>query len=60
MDTNVSLAQPTRATGKACVIVPVYNAAKTIGPLIRQIRSLGLLVMVVNDGSTDHTAQLAA
>lgn len=60
MEANLSLEPPIRSALKLCVIVPVYNAAKTIRPLIQQIQSLGLPAMVVNDGSTDQTAQLAA
>ncbi len=44
---------------RSCVVIPSYNASITIGPLIRQIRQLGLEAVVVNDGSTDHTARIA-
>jgi len=44
---------------KSCVVIPAYNAAKTLGPLIRHIRQLKLDAVVVNDGSTDDTAQVA-
>jgi len=41
---------------RSCVIIPGFNTAGTIGPLVRQIRQLHLDVVVVNDGSTDDTA----
>ena len=44
---------------RSCVVIPSYNAAKTVGPLVRQIQRLGLNAVVVNDGSTDQTARLA-
>lgn len=44
---------------RTCVVVPGYNAASTIGLLIRQIKALGLDVVMVDDGSTDQTAKLA-
>ncbi|MBI3319279.1 MAG: glycosyltransferase [Candidatus Omnitrophica bacterium] len=44
---------------KYCVVIPSYNAAKTVGPLVRHIQRLGLSSVVVNDGSTDQTARLA-
>lgn len=44
---------------KYCVVIPSYNAAKTVGPLVRQVQRLGLSPVVVNDGSTDQTARLA-
>ncbi|MBI3087590.1 MAG: glycosyltransferase family 2 protein [Candidatus Omnitrophica bacterium] len=42
---------------RACVVIPAYNAADTLEPLVRQIKAMGLDVVVVNDGSTDRTAQ---
>lgn len=44
---------------RACVVIPGYNAARTLGPLLHQIKRLGLDAIVVNDGSTDHTAHVA-
>lgn len=44
---------------QACAVIPGYNAAQTIAPLVHQVRRLGLDVVVVNDGSTDQTARLA-
>ncbi len=44
---------------RACVVIPAYNAASTIGPLIRHIHTLSLSAIVVNDGSTDKTAEVA-
>jgi glycosyltransferase involved in cell wall biosynthesis len=45
---------------RSCVVIPAYNAAKTIGPLIHQVKALGLDTVVVNDGSTDRTAEAAS
>ena len=39
---------------KICVIIPVYNHAKTIGAVIDGVLHYGLKVFVVNDGSTDN------
>ncbi len=47
------------STQRYCVIVPAFNAADTIGPLVSRIREAGLLVIVVDDGSTDRTAARA-
>ncbi|MCM8783973.1 MAG: glycosyltransferase family 2 protein [Candidatus Omnitrophica bacterium] len=45
---------------KVCVLIPTYNEAKTIGWLIRRIKELGINeIVVVDDGSTDNTVQLA-
>lgn len=44
---------------RPCVLIPSYNAASTIGALVAQIRRLGFDVVVVNDGSRDHTAEAA-
>ncbi len=45
---------------KACVLIPAYNEAAEIKEVIRQIRQQGLAVVVVDDGSSDNTAQIAA
>ncbi len=44
---------------KTCVIIPSYNEAKEIGKLIKEIIQHGLDVVVVDDGSTDNTPQIA-
>ena len=43
-----------------CVIIPAYQAAKTIGPLLRDIKRQGWPIIVVDDGSRDQTAQTAS
>jgi len=40
-------------------VIPGYNAANTIGPLVQQIKTLGFEAIVVDDGSIDRTAQIA-
>lgn len=47
-------------TDRYCVIIPAYNASKTIGPLVQGVRTQGLPVVVVDDGSRDSTAATAA
>lgn len=44
---------------KTCIIVPTYNEAKSIGELIKQIRSQDFEVIVIDDGSQDNTAEIA-
>lgn len=46
--------------GRYCVIVPAFNAAETIGEVVRGIRQHKLPVVVVDDGSQDATAAVAA
>jgi glycosyltransferase involved in cell wall biosynthesis len=38
----------------------VYNADKTIGPIVRQVKEQHLEAIVVDDGSTDRTAAIAS
>ena len=45
---------------RCCAIIPAYNTAGTIAPLVMQIRQLSVDTIVVNDGSTDQTARVAA
>jgi glycosyltransferase involved in cell wall biosynthesis len=42
-------------TGRFAVVIPVYNHAAAAGSVIDSARSLGLPVIVVDDGSTDGT-----
>lgn len=44
---------------KPCVLIPTYNESKRIGSLIYSIKKLGLEVLVVDDGSTDDTFDIA-
>lgn len=44
---------------KACVIIPSYNVAKTIGRIVQELRKQGLDVLVVDDGSRDSTSEAA-
>jgi len=46
---------------KLSVVIPAYNEAKIIGEVIHKIRQLDSIdeVIVVDDGSTDNTAQVA-
>ena len=46
--------------GRYCVILPAFNAAKTIGQIIDGVKTHGLSVIVVDDGSSDQTAAIAA
>jgi glycosyltransferase involved in cell wall biosynthesis len=47
---------------KVSFIVPAYNEAATIGEVLERVQALGLdaQVIVVDDGSTDETAEIAA
>ncbi|MDD5285868.1 MAG: glycosyltransferase family 2 protein [Desulfuromonadaceae bacterium] len=43
-----------------CILIPAYNAEKTILAVVRECLEHGLPVAVVDDGSTDETADLLA
>ena len=43
-----------------CVLIPAYNAAHTIGNVLIETCRIGMPVVVIDDGSTDGTAQVAA
>ena len=42
-----------------CVIVPAFNEADRIGPVLAGVRLHGIDLVVVDDGSTDRTAEIA-
>ncbi|HDO29644.1 MAG TPA: glycosyltransferase family 2 protein, partial [Desulfobacteraceae bacterium] len=46
------------STMNAAIIIPVYNHEQRIAGVIRQTLALGLPVFVVDDGSTDRTAEI--
>ncbi|MFH2075173.1 MAG: glycosyltransferase family 2 protein [Pseudomonadota bacterium] len=46
------------ATGRFAILIPLYNHAEGIGPVIVRARRMGLPIWVVDDGSTDGTAAL--
>jgi glycosyltransferase involved in cell wall biosynthesis len=47
--------------GPACVIVPALNAALTVGRVVEELRgTLGVPVIVVDDGSADATSDVAS
>ena len=46
---------------KATAIIAAYNEEKTIGPIIDVLKAIPFLnqIVVVSDGSTDHTVDVA-
>ncbi|MBS3907295.1 MAG: glycosyltransferase family 2 protein [Syntrophaceae bacterium] len=44
---------------KVCILIPAYNAAGTIGSVLEKVRSIHLDVIVVDDGSSDQTGEIA-
>jgi len=44
----------------SCVIVPTYGNAATVGDVARRVLAQGLPLIVVDDGSTDGTADVLA
>ena len=46
--------------GRYCVLIPAFQAERTIGPIVRGAKGQGLEVIVINDGSRDQTASVAS
>jgi len=44
---------------KICALIPSFNESGTIGLLVRNVKLVGLDVVVVDDGSVDRTAEIA-
>ena len=47
------------AQGEIAILIPAYNAAHSLRGVIEGIKGSGLSVLVVDDGSTDTTAEIA-
>ena len=43
----------------ACVIIPTYNEAKNIGEVLAEIKQYKIDAVVIDDGSSDSTAEIA-
>ncbi len=43
---------------RLCVLIPAYNAEDTLGEVIEGVKRTHLDIVVVDDGSTDSTAQI--
>jgi UDP-N-acetylglucosamine---dolichyl-phosphate N-acetylglucosaminyltransferase len=56
---NTTHASPPSARRKMAVLIPARNEAATIGQIVSQVSSQGVPVVVVDDGSTDSTADIA-
>ncbi|MGH9437103.1 MAG: glycosyltransferase family 2 protein [Terriglobia bacterium] len=41
------------------VVIPAYNEAQSVGAVVASLRAEGYRVVVVDDGSTDETAEIA-
>ncbi|MFC1621216.1 glycosyltransferase family 2 protein [Candidatus Omnitrophota bacterium] len=37
------------------IVIPTYNERRTIGPIVKKLRAMDFRVVVVDDGSRDHT-----
>jgi len=48
------------ASINACVVIPTYNNARTLERVLRGVYAYTSAVIVVNDGSTDATAEILA
>ena len=57
----LAAASPMMEIGSAeVVIIPAWNEAGSIGSVVNELRCLGYAVVVVDDGSSDATADIAA
>ena len=44
---------------KFCALIPVFNEALFIGPLVQSLKEKGIDVIVMDDGSTDDSGSIA-
>lgn len=58
MTMKTPIYDPQFAESKACVLIPTYNNATTLGQVLQDVLSYTSHVIVVNDGATDNTAEV--
>lgn len=46
--------------GRYCAVIPAFQAERTIGDVVRGVKAQGLVVVVIDDGSSDQTAAIAS
>jgi glycosyltransferase involved in cell wall biosynthesis len=44
---------------KICILIPAYNESEAVGRLVSEVVARGLAVLVVDDGSSDGTGEIA-
>lgn len=42
-----------------CIVIPAYNESRAIGRIVEEVRSRGWPVIVIDDGSSDHSGMIA-
>jgi len=47
-------------TKESCILIPSYNEERTIGEIVKKLRDRRFTVYVIDDGSSDATAEKAA
>ena len=45
---------------KTCLLLPAYNESRTIGQIIQESAEFIREIVVIDDGSSDETAEIAA
>ncbi|MEA3503396.1 MAG: glycosyltransferase, partial [Actinomycetota bacterium] len=51
---------PVKQPVPTLVVVPAFNEADTVGEVVRRVEAVGYPTLVVDDGSTDGTSEIAA
>ncbi len=60
LEQNVVTEAQTFSTGRVVVVIPAFNEERFIGSVVVQAKSYADTVIVVDDGSSDKTADVAA
>jgi len=44
---------------KICAVIPAYNEEKSLGHFLKKLKGYNIDIIVIDDGSTDDTAEIA-
>ena len=57
-DTTYTFPDSCQLEGQLVIVIPTYNNGGTLGQVLTDVLAYSFPIIVVNDGSTDHTSEV--